>query len=758
VKRLRLILPLVALAAISAGSSDGIVHSVHFYGPGYNDGSLDWTLDFGRFPVPSNSSGWNDEMLRSGTLDETQFWAEQERLTTEFKILVTRTRSLEAQRKYPEAMVLLRKTERLYKVVQDNLYDYPLDVGTQAAYRSYVRDREEVLALPRRPGLDKYLRARWIIRHADPRIAEAESDLFALRSDPVLGPHAWYATIRDTDFNHYISLALKHPTSPRAPAALIMAARAMLRQSDTKISAAQVQRARRVLNRLMTKYPDSPYIGSAQGWLGRTHWLEGNVVKAKACYEQQIRDFPALAWEGYESLAVILEAHNKKARGLAMRIMQRSAAPDTWGQTMAGKGARHAFASLSLPEAREFQKLVRGDADLLAAYLRFRLEDTRLNQRQTRNLLAFANSALAGLPHAKADLLGRVAQMNYNIGRYRESLTFAERALKTPGKPYDRLAARYISSSALARLGQYGRAIQGYRMIVGSSIPMQIRDSALENIGLLSERHGDPADALMAYHRLKYRYDVAYLADAKLTPLQLARFIGRLPRSERGPYQYTLGLRYMRLGQYSAAKRAFLAVPTAQRKQYGFVTIPKYALSYQNEDTQAPRDPIGEVEKLQRLDVAIATAKGDEAKAKAIYAKGAHIYHRRNLLFYSPAMWQGSRAYVLGYNWSDALNTKDDERARARHHWEHECLAQSYKLFMQVVDKYPKSKVAPEAMYSAAMSAERLSHLNPWWRAHDSGLGKKSVALMEGLVKHHPDHPLVTRARKYAKVFREGYY
>lgn len=755
-KRLRLFLPILALSTLAPASDDGLVHSVHFYSQYYVD-NLTWTLDFGRFPVPSNHSGWNNEMLRGGNFPQRN-WEQVDQLRNEYRALVTRVRSLEVQKKYDEALRLLRKTERLYKIVVDDLYDNPLDYPSVGAFRSYVRDREEVLGLPRRPGLDKYLRAKWIIRHGDPRGPSAFADLRQLRADPVLAPHAWYASISSEDFHEYISLAMKYPKSPRAPAALIMAARAMLAQRETKIPRPQVLRARRVITRLLTQYPKSPYTPSAYGWLARTYWLEGNAAKAKSYYEKQIRDYPntITAWEAYESLAVIFEAHRKVPQGLAMRLKQRASTDDRWDQAVAGRGARSVFASLSASEAKAFQRLVRSDADLLSAYLQFRTEDTRLDSRKTKNLLSFATAALKNLPDAKADLLGRVAQLNYNAGNYRHSLSFAERALATPGRPYDRLAARYISSSARARLGQYGQAIRGYRMLTGNGIPKQIRYSALENLALLSERHGDPADALMAYHKLDYTYDIAYLADAKLTTSQLSRFIRKLPRSERGPYQYTLGLRYMRVGEYGAATRAFHSVPTAQRKQYGFTKVPPYALTYNNEDTEAPRDPIAEVNKLAHFDRAIAKAKGTEAKAKAIYAKGAHIYHRRNLLFYSPAMWQGGRASILSY-FAPQFNSKADERARTRHNWEHECLAQSYKLFMQVVDKYPKTKIAPEAMYSAANSAQRLSNLNDWWRGHGTGLDKRSADLMDGLVKRYPDSVLVTRARKYAKVFREGY-
>jgi hypothetical protein len=47
---------------------------------------------------------------------------------------------------------------------------------------------------------------------------------------------------------------------------------------------------------------------------------------------------------------------------------------------------------------------------------------------------------------------------------------------------------------------------------------------------------------------------------------------------------------------------------------------------------------------------------------------------------------------------------------------EHETPARALKLFLQVVEQFPQTRAARDALYSAAVCHERLSNYNPYWR------------------------------------------
>jgi hypothetical protein len=54
---------------------------------------------------------------------------------------------------------------------------------------------------------------------------------------------------------------------------------------------------------------------------------------------------------------------------------------------------------------------------------------------------------------------------------------------------------------------------------------------------------------------------------------------------------------------------------------------------------------------------------------------------------------------------------------------EHETFARALKIYLEIVDRYPNTRAARDAFYTAAVCHERLSGFNPYWRdIYDSGL------------------------------------
>lgn len=764
----------LALAGLYAVASfDGVVDSVHFYSRLDSDAKI----DFGRAPIGVRMVGWTNEPERGGTVN-TSGWDFQEpdRWNSSWNYSQNRirakARSLEIAGDFPGAL-------SRYKM----LYARP-------GMAAFLRDREELFkqATDRKnPALQQYLQARYLIEFGEPDRGFSQLDSIA-GAPKYLDTHLVYAKAeqkqkdRSASADAYMSAYFADRKSSRAESALIMAARSLL-QADPKPDATgdQIAKAERILNRLLSEFPDTRFRHNATGWLGRCAFLTGNLSKAATLYTKQTQSANAdEAWIGYGSLADVCFASGRKDDATIALLRQ-------WG--LKGNAARHiqgaqllagTFEELTPDQAKKVQGQIRSNPDLLSAYIGFRIEHTELSPVQESNLMTFATSALDSMKTPPASLTSRIAQINYNAGRYSSAQLLARKALSLKGDVESHSRARYVLAGSLARAGKNKEAIREGEKLLQSNIPGYLRQGAAEFLALQHERHGDPLRAMDIYIGLGYEYDAAYLADARLTPDQLKKYLARSPKythrslqSKDGYYdysytiaggptrdalQYTLGMRYLRQEKYPEARQAFLKVDKATRTNWGMQSKARKEMTESDGSLgwdKAPRiqDPILLVDKLDGLTRKSKSSKTADARAQAIYDKAAYIYKERNLLFYSPALWQGSRAFMFDYFWSADVNGAADKAALDQHLNEHECLAQSMRLCEEIVQKYPKSPVMPKALYTAALSAERLSNLNTTWRQRSAPLLQKAINRLDRLTKDHPNDALAKPAAKYKREF-----
>ena len=437
--------------------------------------------------------------------------------------------------------------------------------------------------------------------------------------------------------------------------------------------------------------------------------------------------------------------------------------PDASRHTDSGKLLRKAFESLNPKQAKSLQGHLRKDPNLLAAYLGFRIEQTKLTDSQERGLFRFAQSALRHMPNAPAILLVRTGQASYNAGIYSESLDLADRALAKPSLATNlRRRAEYLRAGSLARLGRPKEAISEYKRLLASRPRHYLDKSAKEHLALLEERHGNPVEAIKLYRGLKYEWDYAYLADAKLTTDQLERVIRETEKGEgRNILLYTLGMRYLRAERYGDARRVWHRMNTEDRLHFGFSPAhyqnfrSEYASGGSFESFPSLPDPLLTTDQLSRW--AVASHHGtSETRAQALYKMASYVYSHRNLLFYSPALWKFDRIWALSSeNWNDDVNDKRDFATRRRHMMEHECFSQAAKFCTRIVENYPHSSVMPQALYTGGVASEHLANLNSFWRDDKRDNLKMATRYLRLLAKRYPKLPLAKKAGKYAEVFNE---
>ncbi len=128
------------------------------------------------------------------------------------------------------------------------------------------------------------------------------------------------------------------------------------------------------------------------------------------------------------------------------------------------------------------------------------------------------------------------------------------------------------------------------------------------------------------------------------------------------------------------------------------------------------------VQDLKTIDIieyyekTVENAQGDEAKAEAMYQLASVYFESDDLAFYNPAMWDGRRTGSLSsLQFSSHERLPNETRMIFEHLQLHDPWAKAIPIYEEVVARYPNSKVARDALYSAAVAHERLEGRNSVW-------------------------------------------
>src|SRR5581483_10265270 len=119
------------------------------------------------------------------------------------------------------------------------------------------------------------------------------------------------------------------------------------------------------------------------------------------------------------------------------------------------------------------------------------------------------------------------------------------------------------------------------------------------------------------------------------------------------------------------------------------------------------------------------------------------------LLFYNPA-WNGMRQYHLyDLDSGGGFRRADEPRLLFAYMQKHDAAASALPLYLDVVNRYPKTRAARDALYTAAVCHDRLADYNSYWRAiYDRGgfAGERMVNYQD-VRRIYPDYryPLGTR-------------
>lgn len=605
---------------------------------------------------------------------------------------------------------------------------------------AFVAARQELLATPAIEehglagvrGLATYLRATHPFSGG--RV------LLPTEVAPVLRP--WLAYARAGSPADYLALASACPDSSRAPAALVMAGRLLTQRKGPSL--VDLQTANLAFHRLIARYPRSRFVWDAQGGLGRIDYLRGRFDVAVRRYEGQAQKAATFdeRTRALNSIAVCAVG-NRSAR--AYTFLRLFDANLEKGNPFPYEGLmKLTLEHFTGADARTFWTRLHNDPPRLATYVEWRAT----NGGVTTDLQGLAAPALRLAPGTRTQgrIAAALARVTLRNGQTARTTAFARLAARVGG-PDERALAAYVLATLDRRAGRFAAARRGYQRLLATASKSYLAGGARENLAVVSERLGDWGAAMDQYRALGYQGDIAYLADVRMTPPQLAAYVRKHPQVDG--LRYTLAMRHLRRGEWNAAERV-LRDFSARRRRWLTSAIPY------NGEEGGLQDPLATVRALRRLDRAVRRASNREAKAAALVRMGDYYYNHRYLLLYSGPVWQGMRDTSVAFSWNPAVATADDDRALHVHFDEHECYAQAFARYRRVVREFPHTRVAPTAAYRAAVAEERLSNMAVYWRWRENRDDRQGDAVrLLGLAAKSPNPTLSAKARKYAKVFAD---
>lgn len=552
-------------------------------------------------------------------------------------------------------------------------------------------------------------------------------------------------------------------------------------------------RARKNFGRLMEDYPRGHYAADARGWLAYLSLRVGDTAGALVEYYRMLAD--ADRPDGQQTALRSLRLARRRAGDAAMDAVEARLERDLRAALAYAYHNLYNYSAgydLDVPDVGEETPYADSDKYSAESSRWQERKEQSLRERAERKELRRVADFAARLMRLRpgADVGGafavRLAGAQSELGDARAALQTARRALASSLPPAERARALWIEGASEYRLKDTAAARRTLSRLVEEFPEGDLARGAREMLATAAEDEGDLAGALEQYLALGYEPDVAYFLDVLMTPDQLSSFVAShrdSPRSDE--LLYALGLRMMRAGRYAEARDALTRVRTTA-DSYDYASAP-YNYSHNPYDEGRPRNPklnfrhtfwdeygggdgeyvartdaraasaprdtrvyadwllrdLKTLDDLERLEREAGRAADDEAKAEALYQLASYFYEG-SLLTYNPAAWRGMRAEMLASLDETEYRAPAEAQLIWRHVQEHEAPARALSLYLEVVRLYPRTRAAPDALYTAILCHQQLANFNGYWRGvYDGGLHAGSrLATLADLRREYPKYRL----------------
>ncbi len=552
----------------------------------------------------------------------------------------------------------------------------------------------------------------------------------------------------------FTELAARYPRSEKREAALLMAGRARvkrfeqaLQEADNETDRARQKSllaARQALRQCLHDYPRGRFALDARGWLAHLSLIEGDRASALSEYYRLLAE--ATDATTRQSLLISLRwtrhhASDEEKRQVESELADEPAAAMVYAYHTLYNYAPNAGAYLLNCKGEDILKNSLGEEETEAAF------SHQVGRPEQERIVAFATDLLRRYPTAPVSggFALRLAQAQLELGDHKAALQSSTRALRLGVKGHERLEALWMKGSSEWSSRDFAAARRTLKQLIAESPQSDLAEGAGRLIAMAAEDAGDLDGALEQYIALNYEDDFAYFVDVLMTPEQLAGFIARHPDSSRiNDLNYAMAVRYMRATRWAEARAALSRVKVTEQesvRQYAWTRVDD-PVEFRSTSRTAKVPGAGGVaarylwrdlktiEDLERLEREAAEAQGDEAKAEALYQLASYLYQGSSLLFYNPGLWGGVRHYKL-----EELESNNGFRAPGetqllwQHALEHEPVAHALDIYLDVAHRFPNTRAARDALYTAVICHERLSNYNTYWR-NIYGMGLHAGARM----------------------------
>lgn len=584
-------------------------------------------------------------------------------------------------------------------------------------------------------------------------------------------------------------VAARYPRSEKREAALLIAGQFWMKESGVGVGEVEHaasddpcpdckgeawRKAVATFERMLREHPRGRHAGDARGWLAFLHTRVGSRAEGLVEYYRMLadeRDAAARA-EAVVSLRLVRPGANEDEMARAETLLEREPRVALAYVYHEIYNATFYYGSdVEVPEdvnPYRYCKDSEGDAGCWDRFYDWQSEeyDRRVSAAERKSVArvaAFATRLLRG-PAAGAyggTLALRVAQADLELGEDGAARALASRALASGLAGNERASALWVRGAAEYRLKEFDAARRTFTTLLAEFPEGDLTEGARRFVALAAEESGDLDAALEQYLALEYTQDVAYFVDVLMTTEQLASFAERHADSHaRDVLFYSLGVRLMRERRFAEARAAYARVSTSQAR-------PSDPYSYHENECEKTYPPphctdaknprwqewegvrpawvlrdLKTMDEIEHVEARVWKASGDEAKAEALYQLGGYLYESSELAFYNPAAWRGWRFYAFYYD--QRLRAPGEAALMRRYMEAHEPLVRALRVYQRVVDEYPRTRAARDAVYTAAVIHQRLGGFELYW----SGEYRQRLYAGERLVGYedvrraYPDYAL----------------
>lgn len=539
------------------------------------------------------------------------------------------------------------------------------------------------------------------------------------------------------------------PHSREAEKSLIMIPRVLFHE-NRKIQPHDFSLSNYAIDKLIQNFPHSRFRLEAEGWKVRPIYLTGHYHKALRVYQQIYNEIPGQEKYGWPIDSIILcdMKLNKKVDLFLNLLDKYDGTTNLETMSRSGHEEERILNGYTTSDAKSLWKELRLDPADLSHYLDYRMAFTDY----TKDLLSLAGHTLSEMKaspyqaHIDADL----AQIAFKMGN-KIAVRLVRKTLNESPNTRDEVACRFIRATIANREGRYRTATTEFEQIAFDRPHTYLSQPAMENLTLLYERAGHLGKELDLDFRLHYAPDIAFMIDARMSTSQVRHYFESRPHlAHRNLLVMSYGYRLLKDHRYADAMRVFSLYIKAFRRTW----ITSYMGDYDPINSDGLEDPYHTAKDLLYYQHGIADAGSNSQKAELLYEEALYIYHHKSLLFYNPALWRGARVEYLEFNWNSTVADSRDRKALHDQSWDSDCVAETYRLCKQIVNRYPDLAISKKAAYLGGCAIWRLSGYNTYWEWMDykEDLEGKAVQLMK-FASLSPDPLTRKRATKFEKVF-----